>query len=227
MCESHKDRATRRRESLAAWYLRLNGFLTIRNFILHPDTNGAQRTEVDILGVRFPHRIEFGNDEIDEPELRLPQPLFLIAEVKRGQAAINPSWINERSSVLEDLLSGIGVVTKIDAVPVAAELRRCGEAMRGCLAIRLMFIGNAVPGELTEAFPRALTTNWGDVLRFVYDRFETFKRLKRQNDQWNATGRFLWRSFSESRGAFASFEAEARKRFGLPSMETRLAERPQ
>src|SRR2546426_644182 len=37
---------------------RLNGFLTIRNFVIHPERGNDQRTDVDILGVRFPHRSE-------------------------------------------------------------------------------------------------------------------------------------------------------------------------
>ena len=43
-------------ERLAYWYLRLNGFLTIENFILHPRTTGKQKTDIDLVGVRFPHR---------------------------------------------------------------------------------------------------------------------------------------------------------------------------
>jgi hypothetical protein len=45
-------------EKLAYWYLRLNGFLTITNFIVHPDFGRSQRTDVDILGCRFPYRQE-------------------------------------------------------------------------------------------------------------------------------------------------------------------------
>lgn len=45
-------------ELVANWFLRLNGFLATRNFIVHPDQAGNQITEVDLLGVRFPHRQE-------------------------------------------------------------------------------------------------------------------------------------------------------------------------
>jgi len=48
-------------ERLALWFLRLNGFMTIPNFIVHPEgprEDGAypQRTDVDVLDVRFPFR---------------------------------------------------------------------------------------------------------------------------------------------------------------------------
>ena len=45
-------------ERLAYWYFRLNGFLQIENFIVHPENRGSQRTDADLLGVRFRHRVE-------------------------------------------------------------------------------------------------------------------------------------------------------------------------
>jgi hypothetical protein len=46
-------------ESVAYWYLRLNGCLTITNFIVHPEwRREGVGTDADILGVRFPHRRE-------------------------------------------------------------------------------------------------------------------------------------------------------------------------
>jgi hypothetical protein len=45
-------------ERLAYWYLRLNGFMTIDNFVLHDKSKKgiAHRTDADIYGVRFPFR---------------------------------------------------------------------------------------------------------------------------------------------------------------------------
>ena len=45
-------------ERLAYWYFRLNGFLTTENFIVHPDRGPNQRTDADLLAVRFAHRKE-------------------------------------------------------------------------------------------------------------------------------------------------------------------------
>lgn len=45
-------------ERLAYWYFRLNGFLTTENFIVHPDEGKDQRTDADLLAVRFQHRAE-------------------------------------------------------------------------------------------------------------------------------------------------------------------------
>jgi len=74
-------------EKLAYWYLRLNGFLTIENFIVHPDDRGCQRTDVDILGVRFPNRSELFYYPMEDDNRLLSlsnKTLFILAEVKKG-----------------------------------------------------------------------------------------------------------------------------------------------
>ena len=45
-------------EKVAYWYFRLNGFLQIENFIIHPERYGSQRIDADLLAVRFPFRAE-------------------------------------------------------------------------------------------------------------------------------------------------------------------------
>ena len=52
-------------EKVAYWYFRLNGFLQIENFVVHPGRRGSQRTDADLLAVRFPHRAEFLLDHPD------------------------------------------------------------------------------------------------------------------------------------------------------------------
>ncbi len=46
-------------ETLTYWYLRLNGFFLLRNFVLHPsyESEGTnnQAADSDLLAVRFPH----------------------------------------------------------------------------------------------------------------------------------------------------------------------------
>lgn len=41
-------------EKVAYWYFRLNGFFQIENFVVHPERRGSQRTDADLLAVRFP-----------------------------------------------------------------------------------------------------------------------------------------------------------------------------
>lgn len=82
-------------EQLAYWYLRLNGFLTIQNFIVHPDTGRDQRTDADILGIRFPFRAELKpNPMEDEPLFTqiVDKPFIIIAEVKKSECRLNGPW---------------------------------------------------------------------------------------------------------------------------------------
>ena len=37
-------------EKVAHWYFRLNGFLQIENFVVHPERRGGQGTDADLLG---------------------------------------------------------------------------------------------------------------------------------------------------------------------------------
>ena len=113
-------------EKVAYWYFRLNGFLQIENFIVHPGRRGSQRTDADLLAVRFPHRAEFLFDHPepmrdDEDTLCLsPEAIdVVIAEVKTNQpCALNGPWTAEESQNVHRVLAAIGCVPR--------ELDRCG-----------------------------------------------------------------------------------------------------
>lgn len=45
-------------ERVAYWYFRLNGFFQMENVVVHPARCGSQRTDADLLAVRFPYRAE-------------------------------------------------------------------------------------------------------------------------------------------------------------------------
>jgi len=50
--------ATLNADDIAYWYLRLNGSLCLRNFLVHGDRRGEDRTEMDAVRVRFRYRRE-------------------------------------------------------------------------------------------------------------------------------------------------------------------------
>jgi len=57
-------------ENLAYWYFRLNGCLTIENFVVHPDWRRGQQTEIDLIAMRFPHRSDLLNKSmIDDQKI--------------------------------------------------------------------------------------------------------------------------------------------------------------
>jgi hypothetical protein len=45
-------------EELAYWYLRLNGFFPISNFVVHRSLDVPNTSDVDVVAVRPPHVFE-------------------------------------------------------------------------------------------------------------------------------------------------------------------------
>jgi hypothetical protein len=95
VCEEKKVTVGIGSEALAYWFFRLNGFLTITNFVVHPDIGRKQKTDVDVLGVRFPYRSE--NRKKPMADFRAftavkGKPYIIIAEVKERTCNLNVSW---------------------------------------------------------------------------------------------------------------------------------------
>ncbi len=126
-------------ETLAYWYLRLNGFLPIRNFVLHrtPQSNESNQyynADVDLLAVRFPfvhEKYRYANridDQWDDhwdknlleeiPELH-KNVVGLIVEVKTGEDISNLSSFNETR--LRADIHRLGMFESSDIVNEVAE----------------------------------------------------------------------------------------------------------
>ena len=102
-------------ETLAYWYLRLNGFFPVRNFVLHrtprsTESNQYDNADVDLLAVRFPsvhEKYEYVNRRDDQWDDHWDKKLLeeipklnrdfvgLIVEVKTGANSSNLSSFNE------------------------------------------------------------------------------------------------------------------------------------
>ena len=77
-------------ETLAYWYLRLNGFFLLNNFVVHRTPHNRHSSDIDLLGIRMPYVFEeVGGQENDwdnnlteilNPDL----PTGVICEVKTG-----------------------------------------------------------------------------------------------------------------------------------------------
>jgi len=79
-------------EAVGYWYFRLNGFLTIQNFVVHPDDAGNQNTDADIIGVRFPYRAELLRNPMQDDDVFTSvedKPFVVFVETKKGQCNIN------------------------------------------------------------------------------------------------------------------------------------------
>jgi hypothetical protein len=107
-----------RAEEVASWYFRLNGFLSIPGFVVHPDQpHPHPRTEADLMAVRFPHSVEkIGESRMDD-DYRLTnrandnQVLFVLVEVKAGRCDVNGPWSRRKQRNMHRAISRLGFAT--------------------------------------------------------------------------------------------------------------------
>lgn len=181
-------------EQLAYWYLRLNGFLTIVNFVVHPDTGSNQRTDVDILGVRFPHRAELLETPMQDDELFTgvnSKPYIAIAEVKRGMCDLNGPWTRPSDKNMQRVLGAIGAFPQEEIEDLARALYEdgCADSSR---FLTLLCLGSVENSEIRKTYPRVPQITWDRVLEFIFTRFMRYLNQKVSHRQWDLDGRNLW-----------------------------------
>jgi len=182
-------------EQLAYWYLRLNGFLTIQNFIVHPDTGSGQRTDADILGVRFPHRAELKPSPMvdDEPFVKFKdKPYIIIAEVKRSLCSLNGPWTEPEKENLQRVLRAMGAFPEEQVETVAKNVYTSGVFSNAAYFLTLACFGETRNSDIGENFPDVPQILWDKVLTFIYNRFRRYRDQKSSHGQWDETGRNLW-----------------------------------
>ncbi len=197
-------------ESLAYWFLRLNGFLTIENFIIHPDAdadhNGA-RTDADIVGVRFPFRDEQGL--LDFPFFaQLDAPIFLAVEVFAGETCkINGAWSEPERNNVGRLLAAMGVVPKGELGGATQMMyEQCHYASRTAPHFFLQYAATGFErsAALTERFPSLLQLTWKEILVFIHRRFAQHRRQKEDHKQWRSDGLRLWENSERGEERFVA-----------------------
>lgn len=195
-------------EKVAYWYFRLNGFFQIENFVVHPERRGGQRTDADLLAVRFPFRAERlfddPNDVMADDVHRLALTDHLIdvvmAEVKTNDpCTLNGPWTRRDAQNVHRILAAIGCLSPDCIEAAAAEIYQAGlHVSDPMLRIRLVAVGRDRGEELAEAYPDVTQVIWAELLAFVWDRLHRYRRQKTQVDQWDAVGRKIKRLADQS-----------------------------
>ncbi len=191
-------------DKVAYWYFRLNGFLQIENFVVHPGGRGGQRTDADLLGVRFPHRAEFLIDHPDHPmkddevSLSLTQDVIdvVIAEITTSPCKLNGPWTNPDKKNVHRVLAAVGCFQQEQIDSAATALYRCGHYEEDSLRVRLIAIGRERVDDLgalgdSTRYADVVQITWAQILDFIWSRFDTYRRQKRQVDQWDMCGKKL------------------------------------
>ncbi len=182
-------------ENLAYWYLRLNGFLTTVNFVVHPDVGTNQRTDVDVLGVRFPYRAELLiNPMQDDCVLvgKMKVPLAVITEVKASRCKLNGPWTKQNEQNMQRVLRAIGLVPFNEIDTAADNLYQKGIHQSSFGILSLLCLGREKNSHISNRYPDVPQITWDHILRFVYDRFKSYSEQKVSHPQWNEQGMDLW-----------------------------------
>jgi hypothetical protein len=180
-------------ETIAYWFFRLNGCATITNFVVHPDRRGSQRTDVDVLAVRFPYRAELltsGDRMPDHPVFKSDGKIDIIfAEVKHGLCRLNGPWTNPEDENMQRVLYAVGAFKSHRASEVAQALYQKGCYQDDIYRVRLFAVGdrkdNAIPHNAVQLV-------WDEILAFIFDRFTKYRSQKAHHGQWDSTGRKLY-----------------------------------
>ena len=174
-------------EELAYWYLRLNGCLTIPNFVVHPDSGSNQRTDIDVLAARFPFRGgELPGMKDDEFFERCQsQTLILLTEVKTSRCSLNRAWLDAESDALEKVICAAGFFPRHEVPPVATSLRESGQYRSQLYRISFLALGGETDEHLATKYPEMPQILWRGVLVFIHARFRAFRRQKRSHPQWD------------------------------------------
>lgn len=179
-------------ERLAYWYFRINGFLTIENFIVHPDSGSDQRTDADLLAVRFAHRAENIQDPmIDDPKIVVCSTYanVIIAEIKTGVCSLNEPWTRQADGNLGRVLRAVGCVPEGLIDHACHDLYRIGRWSDYTATFRLYAVGDK--RDKTLSIPEGQQLIWDDVITFIVARFKLYQQQKSSVGQWSNDGRQL------------------------------------
>jgi hypothetical protein len=187
-------------EDVTYWFFRLNGCLTVQNFIVHPDSSGGQRTDADLIAVRFPYRAELltsGRPMQDHPLFEKRLQLFFV-EVKTGACRINGPWTDREKRNIDRVLNAVGIVPPGDEVDAAAmALYERGRFSDERADIRLVLVGSS-KDERGCGLSEAAQLTYDEILGFIHQRMVTYAAEKAAHQQWDSTGRDLYHSATSS-----------------------------
>jgi len=175
-------------EKLIYWYLRFNGYLTVENFIVHPNFKRDPEAEADILAVRFPlsaedpRRFTFGRDS----NLIIPDRIdFIIGEVKSSRCDINPSWSEPHRENIQYALRWLGYWPEgeIDAISRAVYNQKVWAS--DSASVRFVCFGMEENLELRQKYPSMKQILLVPMMNFVRNRL-TIGCLKLHRKNWDS-----------------------------------------
>lgn len=182
-------------EALGYWFLRLNGFLTIPNFVVHPDTGSQQGTDVDVLGVRFPFRLENRQRSMRDSDRfshHRDKAYVALAEIKTGDCRLNGPWTAPERENMQRVLSALGMLAPHEIDFAAKKIYDTGHFENQLYYITMVCFGAKPSNAVTEQYPRVPQILWPEVKDFIWKRFRSYRNEKSGHVQWDEVGKGLW-----------------------------------
>src|SRR5262249_4301442 len=147
-----------------------------------------QRTDVDVLGVRFPYRAELLNQPMvdDAPFTReTERPYVVIVEVKKDRCKLNGPWTRPEDRNMHRVLTAIGVVHPGERDAAAEALYTSGVFESGTVLLSLCCVGGLENREVRRKFPSVPQILWPQITTFIFQRFEAYFYQKLSHPQWD------------------------------------------
>jgi len=183
-------------EKLAYWFFRLNGCFTFENFIVHPDDRGAQRTDADIIALRFLHRQELRTSDrpMEDHPLFQGQEKYasvLFVEVKKGECSLNGPWRNPEKKNLQRVLNAMGLVHEVDIEAACTAMYGDFKFSQDNMAMSFAMVGRR--SSSTRDWSNIPQLTWDEILRWMHSRYVAYADQKASNTQWDSAGQQLYR----------------------------------
>jgi hypothetical protein len=209
-------------EEIAHWFLRLNGCLTIPNFVIHPERGGGQKTDVDVIAVRFPFRSENRELPMVDHSVMTADPdriRVFLTEAKEGVCGLNEPWTDERRHNVQRMLLAVGTFPADAVDDVATTLYAEGAYRDDRYSVSFLCLGRKRNEQIADRYPNVPQVTRDEVTGFIFDRFRQYARQKSDKQQWDQTGKFLYSAAMQSHDVVAFRECLFRP-------DIRLANRP-
>jgi hypothetical protein len=173
-----------RAENVATWYFRLNGFLSIPGFVVHPDRRQTYpRTEADLIAVRFPFSLEkiASRSMADDPKIIQPvrnvgqeQTLFVLVEVKTNTCAMNGPWSEPHRRNIQRVIRRLGFSPEAEVENIAAQVYQHARWENDHYALQYICVGRNAEPDLQELYSHLVQVIWKDIAAFLLRRFRDF-----------------------------------------------------
>lgn len=178
----HGNARGKRAEDVAQWYFRLNGFLLIPAFVVHPDREERYaRTDADILGVRFPYSSERIGARTMDDDPRLvamanpPQATLVMAEAKStGGSSINGPWTTRERGNMQRAIRRLGFATESMVEEIAETMYTSLRWENSSYVLQYICIAEMPSSDYARRYEKLVQVTWNDIADFLFARFKAF-----------------------------------------------------